>query len=643
MVFASADEGRGSVVSKTRFCHVGVAVGAAWRHIVPLAWRVDASSWLVGERVSRRIATVGLWGVAVVAALGGVVVPKASEPLRWFPIVVSAAAAVAALVFGVVSDRIKKFSASRTDRAIDLDRARSGGALVERRFSDVDPVADLGVHPALRVSQQPSLPPYVPRTVDAQLDELLDKGGFVVVEGDSAAGKSRSAYEALIRLTERDGRVKRIVIPKDGAALRGAIEAGFTVRDKILWLDDLERFIVPEGLDDALFRALRANAEDRLLVVATLRANARDALGMAPEDSVTMSNFVYGARKLLACATCVRMERQLDQAERKAADERKDDQRIGAALLGAPRGIGLAEYLSAGPAAVERLHAGRNGANRQGAALILAAIDLRRAGYLDPVPAWWLTALAPTYLTEPVRESVTAADRKDGLAWATQSVQGASPCLRQVSDDRYRVFDYLVDQAESRADSAVDTWSSLRTVPGDIWHFLLRELRIEDPQFLSCLAAGEAAGHPGLATRFADAIASGAVDPAFFADGGRMLSLVITCLRIRMCVFCMIKILNLDTDMLMREIGDRLTPHFHATTAAFTAFEEYALVAADYFGREWDDQPKLTVLAPGKDVAYAVGMLLLREGRTKSARSWLEVAAADDHASAKKELTGLVE
>lgn len=42
------------------------------------------------------------------------------------------------------------------------------------------------------------LPVYVPRDADNELRERLARGGFVLLVGDSTAGKSRTAYEGMI-------------------------------------------------------------------------------------------------------------------------------------------------------------------------------------------------------------------------------------------------------------------------------------------------------------------------------------------------------------------------------------------------------------------------------------------------------------
>src|SRR5207249_215324 len=58
-------------------------------------------------------------------------------------------------------------------------------------------------------------PPYCPRDIDGALDAALASSSFVLVSGDSAAGKSRASYEAALRAFPD----RTIVVPKADAPL----------------------------------------------------------------------------------------------------------------------------------------------------------------------------------------------------------------------------------------------------------------------------------------------------------------------------------------------------------------------------------------------------------------------------------------
>jgi TPR repeat protein len=231
----------------------------------------------------------------------------------------------------------------------------------------------------------------------------------------------------------------------------------------VLWLDDLERYLSADGLDEGLLTTLRPPGRTDVVLLATLRARAREALKVDSDEPVAaqMANCV---RRVLAGTEPVRLDRELDSAERVAAEQYRFDPRIAAALDSAS-GAGLAEHLAAGPAAVQRWQAGRDGANEHGAALVSAAVDLRRAGYREPVPLEWLADLGTAYLPQRTRNRHGEGDFADALAWATTPVRGASSCLLPAAQDRYLAFDYLVDHVELQPGAP--------EVPDEVWQQLL--------------------------------------------------------------------------------------------------------------------------------------------------------------------------
>ncbi len=88
-------------------------------------------------------------------------------------------------------------------------------------------------------------------------------------------------------------------------------------------------------------------------------------------------------RAVLEQARRVDLARQLDEREGERARELRSDPRIAAALPNLDR-FGLAEYLAAGPALLERFKTGRMGPQPVGAAIVQAAVDWRRCGLLRP-------------------------------------------------------------------------------------------------------------------------------------------------------------------------------------------------------------------------------------------------------------------
>jgi hypothetical protein len=78
----------------------------------------------------------------------------------------------------------------------------------------------------------------VSRVIDDTLDQALRSRRFILVVGDSKAGKSRTAYEAATRLqcTERLHDL-RVLVPKSADLLDPSLD--LSPEPALLWLDDL--------------------------------------------------------------------------------------------------------------------------------------------------------------------------------------------------------------------------------------------------------------------------------------------------------------------------------------------------------------------------------------------------------------------
>jgi hypothetical protein len=136
--------------------------------------------------------------------------------------------------------------------------------------------------------------PYVPRSVDDPLERALAKGGFVLLIGAPRAGKSRSAYEAVLKRLP----AQKLLVPYGGEALPSIIgDTTLRGQDVVWWLDDLGRFL--PSLDGPSLNELLNGGH---LVVASVRAETWDALLKADGDAGEQ------ARNLLAGAFTVHMD-----------------------------------------------------------------------------------------------------------------------------------------------------------------------------------------------------------------------------------------------------------------------------------------------------------------------------------------------
>ncbi|NYH78181.1 hypothetical protein FHR84_001503 [Actinopolyspora biskrensis] len=301
----------------------------------------------------------------------------------------------------------------------------------------------LGVKPAIDTDSESELPPFVPRDRDAELDRAIARGGMVLVHGRAAAGKSRVALEALRRRVPDH----KLLVPNDGPALREIAEAGIDLTDTVIWLDDLEHFLTPDGLDLGLAHRLCPNARSTR-IVATIRD---DELARYDHASISGSHdypdVVHSAVPLveqLRDEHRVNLARRLSGTERDAAS-RQTDHRIHSALHAEE---GFAEYLAAGKAMFGRWTTGDGDLYHLGQAVISAAVDCRRAGYHRPIPAEVLEGLHAHYLAPGWRHRGDLPAFTEGLAWACKRVLGASSCLQPHRDGTYLASDYLLDSAE---------------------------------------------------------------------------------------------------------------------------------------------------------------------------------------------------
>ncbi|MET8089656.1 tetratricopeptide repeat protein [Micromonospora sp. NPDC005220] len=331
----------------------------------------------------------------------------------------------------------------------------------------VDPL-DLGVKPAIdSLDHARDLPLYVARTGDDNLEWAIAEGGIVLLHGRAAAGKSRSALEAIRRLRPRH----RLFVPAKPGALRELVEAGYPISDAVVWLDDLERFLTPGGVDQALLQRLCPPGRADVVLVATIRDEELSRLDHAAilgrDGTELVAGMDEAAAKLVAQIRGRRrilVGQYLTDQERTAA-ENTGDARIAAALTA---GVGFAEYLAAGPAMMRRWSVGDGPMFEVGHALISAGVDCRRAGYTAPVSRDILAKLYRPYLSLAWRHRADLPTIGEGLAWACERVLGASSCLLPHEGGTYTASDYLLDRTAIGQGPLATT-----PVPDHVWTTLL--------------------------------------------------------------------------------------------------------------------------------------------------------------------------
>ncbi|WP_133061551.1 tetratricopeptide repeat protein [Streptosporangium minutum] len=400
-------------------------------------------------------------GLVLVAAAPAVLAAfKVTDP--WVLGAVALVAALALVAAGFWQERLKRLGQRRDEQrfkvADGLLTFRSGRVPKVRQVRDPLP---LGVHPsapAQATGAEPGrvagnrVPVYVPRDVDGELREQLAAGGFVLLVGDSTAGKTRAGFEALrAQLPDH-----QVFVPGDKNAgkdvMAALIERIGRARKAVLWLDDLEHFL-RSGTLTSVQLARILGGRGHKVILATLRSAEEDQLTHLPPDSdATQRGLGDQAAHVLEQAHRIRLKRIFSPAELERAHVRAADERIADALDYAGE-YGIAEYLAAGPHLQDAYdNAWAVGRNPRGAALVAAAVDCRRAGHLSPLPKALLEELHQGYLDEHGGQRLRPEPLEQAWQWATRQRRSTAALLQSVDENgaRTEVFDYLVDRHQQR-------------------------------------------------------------------------------------------------------------------------------------------------------------------------------------------------
>ncbi|MEV6953057.1 tetratricopeptide repeat protein [Streptomyces sp. NPDC051183] len=304
------------------------------------------------------------------------------------------------------------------------------------RLRQVDRPELAGAHPAEGPGHP--APAYIERDAEPRLREALDGARFVLVVGESTAGKTRLAYEVARTRYPRHAFVR----PLSRAALPEAVRIAARRRRAVLWLDDLEDHLGAGGLTAARLAALR-----RTVVIATMRVQEYRRYDAREESRLTGSDrdAWRAQRDLLQNAAVIRLPRHWSERERDRAAAHRGDPRIGAALRAGER-FGVAEVLAAGP---ELLASWENawapGANPRGAAVVTAAVDCRRAGLRRPVTREWLRELHAPYLAARGGGDLQPEPFAAAMEWACAAAYATSGLLVGNYGSGFTAFDYLLN------------------------------------------------------------------------------------------------------------------------------------------------------------------------------------------------------
>jgi hypothetical protein len=339
------------------------------------------------------------------------------------------------------------------------------------RIRDLSDPFILGAHRALPArAGDEAIPPFVERDLARVLAGLLDVSRFVLVTGESTAGKTRLAYEAM--RSRLPGHM--LIWPGNKPELPEALVLALDYRQAVVWLDDLEWYLGPDGLTPAMLSPVLAAPGHHVVVLATMRASQRASYSpwQGADGRGEEGRALSQAGKVLELAHEVRLDRMWTPAERDRAAQVADT-RVARALEHADE-FGVAQYLASAPQLLRRWQDARGSApegNPRGFALVAAATDARRAGYHRSLPADALRRLHEIYLRQRADRYARLEPWEEALSWATRAAFGTSSLLLPDGEDHYIAFDYLADAVDAAApipDIPVAMWGELVSlIPAD--------------------------------------------------------------------------------------------------------------------------------------------------------------------------------
>jgi hypothetical protein len=345
--------------------------------------------------------------------------------------------------------------------ALDASSSRTGpGELPDRprSFSAWKP-EQLGIHPAIHgdsvaVPQHEFvLPDYVEREHDRHLRARLEVARtgthptLIVVRGESCAGKTRTAYEAVRAcLADWD-----LVYPKEVDSLLALLAADVVAPESVLWLNDAHRFLRnAEGEAAAAALQRRLEGPGPAVIIATMWPADHRALTAAPQGGVDALGLHEHARALLDPVAPVDVPPSFTELELRALRTSRHPS-LETAARTSPTGA-ITQTLAAAPQLVDHYESAVAPDGPYGKAIIAAAMDARRFGLTSPLTEAFLEAAVPGYLTDQQRAAADPDTWFAGaLRYARTRVMEVTAALEAVAhpsgmgslSGAYRLADYL--------------------------------------------------------------------------------------------------------------------------------------------------------------------------------------------------------
>ncbi|WP_329244723.1 tetratricopeptide repeat protein [Streptomyces canus] len=295
--------------------------------------------------------------------------------------------------------------------------------------------------------------------MDENFLQAIRPGCFLLLVGDSTAGKSRTAFEAAQQLLGD----YRVFMPFDGSETGIASELLRHSTQLLLWLDDLDVFLAPPAVS---VRTIDEITENNGIVLATIRAERYNELSIREDRSAFNAErlLVRNARQIMSRASKFFLERRWSAEEISRAQTSSDPRMADA--LGHADEYGVAEYLAAGPQLYEEWrNAWAPGGHPRAAALVASAIDFKRAGINKPLGVGELLKVHEYYLQQNGGMRLRPEPFEQAISWATDPLHATTSLLVPYEAGSYKAFDYLVDKVANS--------ETLQEIPDIIWDEVL--------------------------------------------------------------------------------------------------------------------------------------------------------------------------
>jgi tetratricopeptide (TPR) repeat protein len=436
-----------------------------------------------------------IWVVCVALVLAGTMLVAASDLLGAFgkslhPWELAALASVAAAVSAlVVKPLVGAYVGGWVERITESNRRhnrrryailRAGGHRNRLpRVDSIDPI-NFGVHRSILAiienhaefdsdSQEDvaELPLYVSRDADSEIVSHLSRmkvgGGFLLLVGKSCVGKTRTAYETVLRCFP-DWSIFR---PEGVTSISDFAGGRALPKRTIVWLNELQVFLdSADGSAASVLMSLLETSDSAILIgtvwpeyLQKWRASPIRTADGKFEDPWRLS------REVVQLANIVQIGQFTDEERSRARKLAKSDLRIAAAL--SVQTESPTTVLAAGPALIEKW---KQMANPYEKATITAAIACRSLGCASTMPAGLLRDAAVGYLTPTERGEAPADWFEESLSSATKKVMHAAAPLIPYSAlpgvvEGYKLSDYLYQ--EGRNDVRKEP------VPDEVWQSIV--------------------------------------------------------------------------------------------------------------------------------------------------------------------------